>query len=116
MIGVDALELELADLEGDAIAWRGKHFIYPISEFEHRDAVARQRLDLPHDLLPRVVCQRDVVRSLSIVDVGNLLRAVVVQDDLERKHRKPGDLRPDPHGDAIVAAPILFVERALKVH
>jgi hypothetical protein len=115
MVGLDALQLDAADLECDAVAGTRQHPVDPVAELEQRHAVAGQRRDFPHHVLPLAVLQRDVVRALPAVAVGQPDRAVVVQHDLQRQHREPGDVRAHPHRDAVVPAPVLAVERAAQV-
>ncbi len=115
IVGRDMLQLHAPDLERDRVARQRQHLVHPVADLDRGDAVARERLDLPHDVRPFVVLERDVVGPFAAVPVRHFLRAVVPQDDRQRQHRGAADFRLDPERQPVVRAPVLAVERAPEV-
>ena len=107
VVGLHAFELDPGDLEGNLVGRIGESLVNPVTDFEGGDFVARERGDLPDDVLPLAILQGDVV--------GFGRAVLVTQNDADGKHGEAGDLGADPEGDAVVAAPVLVGDGALHV-
>ena len=70
VIGHNGLQLEPIDIERRAVAEFGKLPGKTVSEIDRRDTVAVERGDLPHDLVPLMILDRDGFVAALIIAVG----------------------------------------------
>ena len=81
-----------------------------VSEVERGDSVTVERSDLPDDVVPFVVHERDGLVPAFVVPVGQFVRAVVVEHQRARDGRRAFDVGINPQRKAIERAPVFAGE------
>ena len=77
-VGVDPLQLNPPNLKRDVIGGAGEHAIHEIADLDAGYSIARERLNLPHNLLPSVAGECNDVRAFPVVSVRHFLSAIIV--------------------------------------
>ncbi len=115
VVGGNALQLELIQIENRLVARVGQHAGQGITKTETRDLVAIERGNLPHHVVPLVIDYGNGIVPSFVLVVRQQMRAFVVQRHVQRNCGRAVDIGKHPHRDAVVLAPV-FRRRHARGH
>ena len=114
LIGVDLLQFQFVDVEGGSTGRARLAALHAVGEIEAGDLVAREVGNLPHDVVPLVVLEDNVVHAHLVVAVRDAFRAFVVEGHNHGDYAEAGQVGIDPGGDAVPGGPVLAGDDAAR--